>query len=84
MQVVELGYSGRARRGYYSPAVMPFPASYYQSLAVGVRAHYYLSMADGMYTTTMKADIEDVLLLTRWALGNVTILDVGEKAWRGQ
>ena len=70
--VLEFGYNGGG---------MTFPASFYHSIAHSVGAKYFLTMADGSYGGSMTVDVEDVLLLTKWMLGNVTVLEVGERAW---
>ena len=70
--VIEVGYqqSGPGRG-------MPYPLSFYYAVAVSVGVKYYFSMGDGAYIGTTKLDIEDVVLLTRWATGNMTIWPVG-------
>ena len=70
--VVEFGYTGGG---------MSFPGSFYHAIALSVSAKFFLHMADGSYSGPMTVDIEDVVLLTQWALGNVTVLRVGERAW---
>ena len=70
--VVEFGYDGGG---------MSFPGSFYHAIALSVSAKYFLTMAKGDYGGSMTVDVPDVVLLVRWALGNATVLDVGERAW---
>ena len=60
---------------------MSFPGSYYMAIALSVGAKYFLTMADGTYSSSLAVDLEDIAVIARWAVGNVTLLPVGARAW---
>mmetsp|Transcript_49518 Transcript_49518/g.140276 ORF Transcript_49518/g.140276 Transcript_49518/m.140276 type:complete len:162 (-) Transcript_49518:58-543(-) len=70
--VIEIGYQkfGPGRG-------MPFPLSFYYAVAVSVGVKYYFSMGDGAYIGQTKLDVDDVVQLATWAVGNMTIWPMG-------
>ena len=54
--------------GYASTEVMKWPIDYYAGNALVLNLRYYLSVAKGGYLTSLQADVDDVLSLTRAAL----------------
>ena len=65
--VIEIGYDNYDSRG------MTFPLSYFMSIAASVGLRYYLSIARGGYSSSLRADVEDIVSLVQLALRQVTL-----------
>ena len=54
---------------------MKFPGPYYMAIARSVDVRYYLSMAEGAYGTPLKANIPDVVAVTKLAVNPGSEID---------
>ena len=48
--------------------LVPRDAQYYMAISLSVDVRYHLSMAEGGYGTPLRADVQDVVKVTRVAL----------------
>jgi hypothetical protein len=61
--VLEIGYSGRGD--------MMWPGNYFHSMVVGSGLDYYMTLADGEYSSPLHVDVDDVAKLALRALEGV-------------